>query len=204
MTKECTDAIAALKHHLVRTPVLAYPRFDPQASEFVLQTAVGLGAVLEQDGHTIAYASQSLTSAEHHYSVIQRERLAVVYALKQFRHYLLGRRFQLLTDHAPLQWLSAQKMEGRNALSVGYSYAGIQLSNCLSEGFPEYQCRCSLSSLSMPSLLYHRSPCSSTTQWHNCQGVPSTFAIQHSSSQLRLESTPIATISTVMGSTPDR
>ena len=36
----------------------------------------------------------------------------MVYALKQFRHYLLGRRFQLVTDHAPLQWLSAQKMEG--------------------------------------------------------------------------------------------
>ena len=36
----------------------------------------------------------------------------MVYALKQFCHYLLGCRFQLVTDHAPLQWLSAQKMEG--------------------------------------------------------------------------------------------
>ena len=44
--------------------------------------------------------------------MIQRECLAVVYALKQFLHYLLGRHFIVLTDHAPLQWLSAQKMEG--------------------------------------------------------------------------------------------
>ena len=114
-TQECADAFTTLKNHLLRAPVLAYPRFSPQASEFVLQTdasAVGLGAVLEQDGHVIAYASRSLTAPERQYSVIQRECLAVVYALKQFRHYLLGHHFQLLTDHAPLQWLSAQKMEG--------------------------------------------------------------------------------------------
>ena len=36
----------------------------------------------------------------------------MVYALKQFRHYLIGRSFNLVTDHATLQWLSALKMEG--------------------------------------------------------------------------------------------
>ena len=82
---------------------------------FVLQTdasSVGLGAVLEQNGNVIAYASRALNSAEQHYSVIRKECLAAVFATKQFRHYLLGRHFQLLTDHCPLQWLSSQKMEG--------------------------------------------------------------------------------------------
>lgn len=114
-TQECITAFEALKQHLVQAPVLAYPRFDPHASTFILQTdasAVGLGAILEQNGYVIAYASRSLTAPERQYSVIQRECLAVVYALKQFRQYLLGRAFTLVTDHAPLQRLLAQKMEG--------------------------------------------------------------------------------------------
>jgi len=75
-------------------------------------SATGIGAVLEQGGRVVAYANRTLSNSERNYSVIQREGLAIVYALKQFRHYLLGRKFQLVTDHAPLQWLSSQKMEG--------------------------------------------------------------------------------------------
>ncbi|KAL5479651.1 hypothetical protein EMCRGX_G023202 [Ephydatia muelleri] len=71
-----------------------------------------MGAVLEQDQHVVGYASRTLTKAEANYSVIQCECLAIVWAMKQFRHYLLGRTFQLMTDHAPLQWLGEQKMEG--------------------------------------------------------------------------------------------
>jgi len=109
------DAFKTLKKGLVEAPVLTYPRFDPNAPMFVLQTdasSVGLGAVLEQNGSVIAYASRALNCAERQYSVIQKECLAAVFATKQFCHYLLGRRFQLLTDHCRLQWLSSQKMEG--------------------------------------------------------------------------------------------
>ena len=104
-----------LKQNLTEAPVLAYPQFGPAAEQFILQTdasATGIGAVLEQGGRVVGYASRTLSSAEKYYSVIQRECLAVIFALKQFRHYLLGCRFSLLTDHAPLQWLSSQKMEG--------------------------------------------------------------------------------------------
>ena len=114
-SQECTTAFLELKKCLVQAPILAYPKLTPGASEFIVQTdasAYGLGAVLQQEGHVIAYASRTLSAPERNYSVIQRECLAVVYALKQFRHYLLGRHFTIVTDHAPLQWLSAQKMEG--------------------------------------------------------------------------------------------
>ena len=111
----CQSAFECLKSHLTRVPVLAYPDFSTTASHFQLHTdasATGLGAVLEQGGKVVAYASRTLNQAERNYSVIQRECLAIIYALKQFRHYLLGRPFTLLTDHAPLQWLAGQKMEG--------------------------------------------------------------------------------------------
>jgi len=73
-------------------------------------SASGLGIVLEQGGHVIAYASQVLSPAEKNNSVIQRECLAVLYGVKQFQHYLLG--YNQITDHALLQWVSGQKMEG--------------------------------------------------------------------------------------------
>ncbi|KAL5516905.1 hypothetical protein EMCRGX_G002349 [Ephydatia muelleri] len=113
--QECEESFKRLKACLTKAPVLSYPSFGTEASTMVLQTDasnVGLGAVLEQEQRVIGYTSRALTRAEANYSVIQRECLAIVWAMKQFRHYLLGHTFQLMTDDAPLQWLAAQKMEG--------------------------------------------------------------------------------------------
>ena len=111
----CDKAFNALKCKLVQAPVFAYPQVELTASVFMLQTkssSVGIGAILEQGGLVIAYTSRALNQAKQLYNVIQKECLAIVFALKQFRRYLLGRPFELLTDHAPLQRLSSQKMEG--------------------------------------------------------------------------------------------
>ena len=89
----------------MQAPILKYPDFLPAAKEFQLYTdasATGIRAVLEQCGCVIAYTSRMLSESEKHYSVIQKECLAVVYALKQFWHYLLGRKFSIITNHAPL------------------------------------------------------------------------------------------------------
>ena len=95
---ECAHAFLELKSKLTTAPILAYHQFNQVASQFVLQTdasAIGLSAVLEQDGHVIAYASRTLDKAEH-YSVIQKECLAAVYAMKQFSHYWVDNSFWLL------------------------------------------------------------------------------------------------------------
>ena len=103
-SEACERAFLALKTKLTQAPILAYPQLCQTASPFVLQTDasdVGLGAVLEQDKKVIAYASRTLIKPEKHYSLIQKECLAIVFALKQFRHYLLGQKFELATDHCP-------------------------------------------------------------------------------------------------------
>ncbi|KFD59554.1 hypothetical protein M514_28268 [Trichuris suis] len=114
-TDTCEDAFNRLRRHLSSAPVLVPPKFDRHFELFTDASNDGLGATLQQDGHAIAFASRTLTNSERNYSVIERECLAIVFALKTFRHYLLGRHFTIFTDHAPLQWLTAQKMEGRLA-----------------------------------------------------------------------------------------
>ena len=84
---DCQSAFDTLKTRLTQAPVLRYPEFFPSAAPFQLQTnpsAEGLGVVLEQNGHVIAYASMILTPSECNYSVIQKECLALVYGMKQF------------------------------------------------------------------------------------------------------------------------
>ena len=68
---------------------------------------VGLGVVLfhrYQDGseRPIANTSKTLTETQHHYSEIQKEALAIVFALNKFHQFLYGRKFILVTDHKPL------------------------------------------------------------------------------------------------------
>ena len=102
---------------------MAYPRFG-LGVEFVLETdasGVGLGAVLSQeqaDGHLhpIAYASRSLDNSERNYGITELETLAVVWAARYFRQYLLGHRTTVFTDHsACVSVLSTARPSGKIA-----------------------------------------------------------------------------------------
>ena len=108
-TEECQTAFEVLKRLLTSAPLLAMPN---DVDTFTLDTDASqcaIGGVLSQlqddVERPIAYASRKLSKAEINYCVTRKELLAVVYFLKYFRHYLLGRRFKIRTDHAALQWL---------------------------------------------------------------------------------------------------
>lgn len=105
----CTQAFQKLKECLICAPVLAYPSLD---HTFILDTDASndsIGAVLSQviDGQerVIAYGSKALLKAERNYCVTRRELLAAVYFMKQYKHYLYGKKFLLRTDHGALKWL---------------------------------------------------------------------------------------------------
>ena len=69
----------------------------------------GLGAVLMQSDRVVAYASKQLKPHEKNYPTHDLELAAIVFALKTWRHYLLGERFELFTDHKSLKYLFSQK-----------------------------------------------------------------------------------------------
>lgn len=108
-SNEAHTAFLTLRNALISAPVLAMPN---DTDEYILDTDAGnhsIGAVLSQiqDGteRVIAYASRSLDKREMNYCITRKELLAIVYSLKYFKQYLMGRHFKIRTDHAPLTWL---------------------------------------------------------------------------------------------------
>lgn len=97
-----------LKKCMSEPPVLQYPDLSDK-NQFIVQTdasGYAIGAVLSNtDGRPVAYASRSLNKAERNYPTIEKELLAIVWAVKHFRPYLYGRSFKILTDHKPLIYL---------------------------------------------------------------------------------------------------
>lgn len=61
-----------------------------------------IGAILTQENHVVICVSRTLNNAERNYSNIEREALAVVWAVTRLRQFLFGRQFTINTDHKPL------------------------------------------------------------------------------------------------------
>jgi hypothetical protein len=111
---EQQKAFDALKKAVTAKPVLVLP--DVSKPYVVTTDASGyaVGATLSQDHgfgqQPIAFLSKKMLSAEKNYPVHEQELLAIVIALREWRHYLHGNSFtaRILTDHHSLQWLRSQ------------------------------------------------------------------------------------------------
>ena len=69
----------------------------------------GFGAVLMQEGKVVCYGGRQLRVHEKNYPTHDLELAAIVFALKTWRHYLLGEKFELYTNHKSIKYLFSQK-----------------------------------------------------------------------------------------------
>ncbi|TYK21513.1 Transposon Ty3-G Gag-Pol polyprotein [Cucumis melo var. makuwa] len=107
--ENATLAFESLKSAMSTIPVLALPDWS---LPFMIETDAsgsGLGAVLSQNGHPIAFFSQKLSTRAQSKSIYERELMAVVLSVQKWRHYLLGRRFTIISDQKALKFLLEQR-----------------------------------------------------------------------------------------------
>nr|VZI45520.1 unnamed protein product [Spirometra erinaceieuropaei] len=134
---DCEKAFAQLKSVLSSDLLLTH--YDPTLPIVVAADASnhGVGAVISHtfpDGSekAIMHASRTLTPAEKNYGQIEKEALALVFAVKKFHKLLYGRHFTLLTDHKPLLSIfglkkgipvySASRLQRWATILLGYDF----------------------------------------------------------------------------------
>ena len=99
-----------LKDALISAPILISTNWDQVFHVHIDASAFAIGCILAQPSEhnmdfPISYASHQMNSAERNYSTIEREGLAMVYAVKKFRHYLLANKVIFFVDHHALLYL---------------------------------------------------------------------------------------------------
>lgn len=111
--QEREAAFETLKQALSSGPIVRAP--DPKRT-FVLRSDASdtcIGAVLMQDHdgvlHPVSYTSRQLLPREQNYSTIERECLALVWAIEKFHIFVYGTQFVVQTDHQLLQYLAKAK-----------------------------------------------------------------------------------------------
>ena len=101
-------AFMGIKHALTHAPVLALPDCSKDFKIISDASDFGVGAVLLQEGRAVAFFSKKLNPAESNYHTTEKELAAVVYALREWRCYVLGRKVTVVSDHKANSYLQSQ------------------------------------------------------------------------------------------------
>ncbi|GJT82681.1 reverse transcriptase domain-containing protein [Tanacetum coccineum] len=106
-SNECIEAFQTLKKKLTEAPILIAPDWDLPFELMCYARDFAICAVLgqrhEKHFRPIHYASKTMSEAELHYTTTEKEMLAVVYAFKKFRSYLILNKSIVYTDHSALK-----------------------------------------------------------------------------------------------------
>ncbi|GKB15378.1 reverse transcriptase domain-containing protein [Tanacetum coccineum] len=121
-SKECIEAFNILKKKLTKAPILVAPDWDLpfeiicDASDYAVDAV--LGQRKTKHFQPIHYASKTMTNAQAHYTTMEKELLAVVYAFEKFRPYLVLSTIVYM-DHSALKYLLA-KQDGAENLAADH------------------------------------------------------------------------------------
>jgi hypothetical protein len=111
--EECLQSFHTLKKALVSPPVIQAPDWHPPFEIVCDANDYAIGAVLNQSKdkkhYAISYASKTLTGSQLNYATMEKELLAVVFAIEKFRSYLVVTKVIVYTDHAALKYLLTKK-----------------------------------------------------------------------------------------------
>ena len=101
---EQAKSFLSLKELITTAPLLKYFNPSKPTKLSVDASSKGLGAVLLQENHPIAYASGALTTCQQNYAQIEKEMLAVAFGCTRFHKYIYGMpTIEVETDHKPLE-----------------------------------------------------------------------------------------------------
>jgi hypothetical protein len=107
-TPKCEESFQIIKKKLTTAPILTLPDIHQNFVVFCDASRQGLGCVLMQNKKVIAYASRLLKPHEKNYPTHDLELAAIVHALKIWRHYLIGNKCNIFTDHKSLKYIFTQ------------------------------------------------------------------------------------------------
>ena len=104
LSKAAENAFHNLKQAMVQASVLMLPNFSKLFVVEADASGTSLGAILIQDGKPLAYYSKALSSKALGKSTYEKELMAIILSVKQWRNYLVGRRFHIRIDHRSLKY----------------------------------------------------------------------------------------------------
>ena len=122
-----------MKQLVTQAPVLSYYRPE---KEFIVQcdtSGKGLGAALMREGRPLGYARRALTDAETRYATIEKEMLAIVFALEKWHQYAFGWLVVAKADHKPLEAIVNKPLDRASKQVQGMiqKYNTAQASPCI-------------------------------------------------------------------------
>jgi hypothetical protein len=105
-TSDHDTAFQTLKQLLAQAPIIVLPDFNKPFYIEIAASETGVGAVLMQENHPIAFVNKSLGPKLRGLSTYEKEYVAILLAVEQWRSYLQFQEFVIVTDHRSLSHLS--------------------------------------------------------------------------------------------------